>query len=87
MEYDNLFMNRGDTFDFKFDVEGANADLSAAYFSCKTDPNNENYVNKAPQNIVDLDTVSARDLAKLKRSVYDELTDKIYKNAANDLLS
>ena len=44
MQYDNLFMNRGDTFDFKFDVEGANADLSAAFFSCKTDPNNEDYV-------------------------------------------
>lgn len=44
MQYDNLFMNRGDTFDFKFDVEGANADLSAAFFSCKTDPNNEEYV-------------------------------------------
>ena len=39
------------------------------------------------KNMVDLDTVSARDLAKLKQSVYDELTDKIYKNAANDLLS
>jgi len=44
MEYDNLFMNRGDTLDFKFDVEGANVDLTAAFFSCKEDPNSEEYV-------------------------------------------
>ena len=44
MEYENLYMNRGDTFDFKFDVEGANVDLSAAFFSCKEDPNREEYI-------------------------------------------
>lgn len=44
MEYDNIYMNRGDTLDFKFDVEGAEADLSTAFFSCKKDPNDDEYV-------------------------------------------
>ena len=37
-------MNRGDTLDFKFDVEGAEADLSSAFFSCKKDPNDDEYI-------------------------------------------
>ena len=44
MEYDNIYMNRGDTLDFKFDVIGAEADLSSAFFSCKKDPNDDEYI-------------------------------------------
>ena len=54
MEYDNIYMNRGDTLDFKFDVEGAEADLSSAFFSCKKDPNDDEYIfqKASPRNLI-----------------------------------
>lgn len=38
------------------------------------------------KDVIGSNAVSARDLAKLKQSVYDELTEKIYKNVTNSLL-
>lgn len=40
----NFTMIRGDTFAFAVEIEGLDQDLTTAYFSCKADPSDENYL-------------------------------------------
>lgn len=41
---DNLKMVRGDTFSFTIEIDGLTTDLTDAYFSCKKNKDDENYV-------------------------------------------
>lgn len=42
----NLEMTRGDSKVFAIEITGLEDDLDTVYLSCKTDPNNDNYVFK-----------------------------------------
>lgn len=44
MKDTNLTMVKGDTLAFVVEIEGLTEDLDSAYFSCKSDPNDENYI-------------------------------------------
>lgn len=46
MNYENLYMVRGDTFRFTIEIEDLNVPLSAAYFSCKKNKDDEEYIFK-----------------------------------------
>lgn len=41
---DNLKMVRGDTFSFTIEIDGLTTDLTDAYFSCKKNKDDDNYV-------------------------------------------
>lgn len=41
---DNLKMVRGDTFTFTIEIDGLTTDLTDAYFSCKKNKDDDNYV-------------------------------------------
>lgn len=43
MNYDNLYMVKGDTFRFTIEIEGLNDDLTDAYFSCKKNKEDNEY--------------------------------------------
>lgn len=40
----NLYMVRGDTFIFSVEIEGLTENLTSAYFSCKKNYDDENYI-------------------------------------------
>lgn len=44
MDNENLYMVKGDTFRFSVEIEGLNEDLTAAYFSCKKNIADNEYV-------------------------------------------
>lgn len=44
MKDTNLTMVKGDTLAFGVEIEGLDHDLATAYFSCKKDPNDDEYV-------------------------------------------
>lgn len=44
MKDTNLAMVKGDTYAFAVEIEGLDQDLETAYFSCKQDPNDSEYV-------------------------------------------
>lgn len=44
MNNNNLFMVRGDTFRFSIEIEGLEEDLTSAYFSCKKNKDDEEYI-------------------------------------------
>lgn len=44
MNNNNLFMVRGDTFRFKVEIEGLVNNLTSAYFSCKKNLDDQEYV-------------------------------------------
>ena len=44
MNYENLYMVKGDTFRFTIEIEGLETDLTSAYFSCKKNREDENYI-------------------------------------------
>lgn len=44
MNNNNLFMVRGDTFRFKVEIEGLVNNLTSAYFSCKQNKDDKEYV-------------------------------------------
>lgn len=44
MNYDNLYMVKGNTFRFTIEIEGLNDDLTAAYFSCKKNKQDDEYI-------------------------------------------
>ena len=43
MNYENLYMVRGDTFRFTIEIEGLNVPLTNAYFSCKKNKEDDEY--------------------------------------------
>ena len=44
MNYDNLYMVKGDTFRFTIEIEGLTDDLTDAYFSCKKNKEDTTYI-------------------------------------------
>lgn len=44
MNYDNLYMVKGDTFRFTIEIEGLEDDLTNAYFSCKKNKQDNEYI-------------------------------------------
>lgn len=44
MNNNNLFMVRGDTFRFSVEIEGLQENLTSAYFSCKKNKDDEEYI-------------------------------------------
>ena len=44
MNYDNLYMVRGDTFRFTIEIEGLVQNLTSAYFSCKKNKDDDEYI-------------------------------------------
>ena len=44
MNNNNLFMVRGDTFRFSVEIEGLQENLTSAYFSCKKNYGDEDYI-------------------------------------------
>ena len=44
MNYENLYMVRGDTFRFTIEIEGLNVPLTNAYFSCKKNKEDNEYI-------------------------------------------
>lgn len=41
---ENLYMVRGDTFQFSIEIEGLTEDLTSAYFSCKKQKDDTEYI-------------------------------------------
>lgn len=44
MNYDNLYMVKGDTFRFTIEIESLTDDLTDAYFSCKKNKEDTTYI-------------------------------------------
>lgn len=44
MNYENLYMVKGDTFRFLIEIEGLDNDLTDAYFSCKKNKEDTEYI-------------------------------------------